>query len=266
MIFRAMPRNLLLLGLAAILTGCATGPSITSAPSPDIPPPGQPPVDISEIPEPTPHPEPLSENGNPVSYVVNGKRYHVLLSATEYTQTGIASWYGKKFNGQTTASGEIYNMYELTAAHKTLPLPSYVRVTNLENGRQVIVRVNDRGPFHPNRIIDLSYAAAVQLGMIDEGTARVRIKALTLAGQNVSESANPALYLQAGAFANPANAHDQAAKLESMGIAQVFVTQAGQSSSLYHVRIGPFEDPEALANIRKTLSRAGMASLTLRID
>lgn len=252
-------RQLLLIGLGIGLAGCATGPSETLPP-----PPGERPVAINELPMPEPRHEPLSKSGNPVSYEVMGKRYHVLLSTTEFTQTGVASWYGRKFHGRTTASGEIYDMYQFTAAHKTLPLPSYVRVTNLGNGRQVIVRVNDRGPFHGNRIIDLSYAAAKHLGMIKTGTARVRIQALTLAGQNVAEAANPKLYLQTGAFANASNAHEQANRLQSMGIEDVFIAPASDAEPLYRVRVGPFEQPSRLAAIRKTLSTADIRALTLR--
>lgn len=258
----SISRYLVVIALAGIAAGCVTAP-----PEPtEAPPPETPPVDISEIPQPEPKPEPLSEEGNPVFYEVMGERYHVLLEATEFTQTGMASWYGRKFHGRTTASGEIYDMYALTAAHKTLPLPSYVRVTNLENGREIIVRVNDRGPFHSDRIIDVSYAAAVKLGMIEEGTVRVRIEALTLAGQNVPDDANPALYLQTGAFANAANAHEQAAQLKAMGLAPVFITPTIDATPLYRVRVGPFEAPEALAAAAATLGDAGIASLTLRVD
>lgn len=251
-------RLLSTIGVAAILAGCATGPTGS------LPAPGERPVDISTLPLPEPRPEPLSKLGNPVSYEVMGERYHVLLSATDYSQTGVASWYGRKFHGRTTASGEIYDMYEFTAAHKTLPLPSYVRVTNLENGRQVIVRVNDRGPFHGHRLIDLSYAAAKRLGMIKRGTARVRIQALTIAGQNVSEAANPELYLQTGAFSDSGNANEQVQRLKSLGIGDVFITPADDSTPLYRVRIGPFSSPEQLATTRQRLSRADINSLTLR--
>lgn len=240
---------------AIILAGCATGPE-----SPGT----TPPVDISDIPEPDPHHEPLSASGNPVSYKVFGQQYHVLLSIDQYETTGIASWYGGKFHGQLTASGEVYDMYQLTAAHKTLPLPSYVRVTNLENGHTVIVRVNDRGPFHDNRIIDLSYAAAVRLGMAEEGTAKVRIKALTLAGTKMPNQNNPELYLQTGAFANSANAHEQTQRLKSLGIGKVFIKPAHVPDLVYRVRIGPFSNHANLVDMQKTLEQAGMAYRTLR--
>lgn len=134
--------------------------------------------DVDAIPEPEVRAEPRSRAGNK-SYSVLGKRYHVLDSAHGYAEEGLASYYGKKFHGRRTSSQEVYDMYAFTAAHKTLPLPSFARVTNLDNGRSIVVRVNDRGPFHAGRVIDLSYAAAVKLGYRDQGTARVRVEALT---------------------------------------------------------------------------------------
>ena len=129
-------------------------------------------------PDPVPRVEPRSRYGNPSSYVVFGKRYYTLPSSHGFTERGIASWYGKKFHGRRTSSGETYNMYAMTAAHTRLPLPTYAQVTNLKNGRQVVVRVNDRGPFHQNRVIDLSYSAAAKLGIIKEGTGLVEVRAL----------------------------------------------------------------------------------------
>ncbi|WP_240125562.1 septal ring lytic transglycosylase RlpA family protein [Thermomonas alba] len=134
--------------------------------------------DVDAIPEPEVRDEPRAPTGNR-DYVVLGKQYRVLDDASGYVEEGIASYYGNKFHRRRTSSGEVYDMYAFTAAHKTLPLPSFARVTNLENGKSVIVRVNDRGPFHPGRVIDLSYAAAVKLGYRDKGSARVRVEALT---------------------------------------------------------------------------------------
>ena len=133
--------------------------------------------DVDAIPEPEVRNEPLARTGNK-SYSVLGKRYQVLDTAADYLEQGGASYYGKKFHGRRTSSGEVYDMYAFTAAHKTLPLPSYARVTNLDNGKSVVVKINDRGPFHPGRIIDLSYAAAVKLGYRERGTARVEVRAL----------------------------------------------------------------------------------------
>lgn len=134
--------------------------------------------DVDAIPEPEVRDEPRAATGNR-DYVVLGKKYRVMDDASGYVEEGMASYYGNKFHRRRTSSGEVYDMYAFTAAHKTLPLPSFARVTNLENGRSVIVRVNDRGPFHPGRVIDLSYAAAVKLGYRDKGSARVRVEALT---------------------------------------------------------------------------------------
>ena len=136
-------------------------------------------VDVSKIKDPVPHYLPKSKRGNHSPYKVFGKTYRVMKSAKGYRKTGVASWYGTKFHGRDTSSGQPYNMYEMTAAHKHLPLPTFVRVTNLENGRKVIVKVNDRGPFHGKRIIDLSYAAAIKLGFAKKGTAKVHVEAIT---------------------------------------------------------------------------------------
>ncbi|RMH16713.1 MAG: septal ring lytic transglycosylase RlpA family protein [Gemmatimonadetes bacterium] len=137
-------------------------------------------VDLDAIPDAVPRIEPLSRYGNPPSYEVFGKTYHTLRDARGFVQEGMASWYGQEFHGRRTSSGEPYDMFAMTAAHRELPLPTYVRVTNLENGRSVVVRVNDRGPFHDteSRIIDLSYAAAYKLRIIGPGTARVRVEAI----------------------------------------------------------------------------------------
>ena len=142
------------------------------------------PPDISALPEPVPRAEPRARYGNKSPYSVLGKRYYVLDSAEGYVERGIASWYGTKFHGRATSSFEPYDMYQFTAAHKTLPLPTYAEVTNLDNGRKVIVRVNDRGPFHEGRIIDLSYAAAIKLGIHVRGTGRVEVRTITPDGHH----------------------------------------------------------------------------------
>lgn len=142
--------------------------------------------DVHLIPEPEVRDEPRSRYGNRSPYQVLGKSYYVLDSAEDYDETGIASYYGNKFHGRRTSSLEVYDMYAFTAAHKTLPLPSFARVTNLDNGRSVVVRVNDRGPFHDGRVIDLSYAAAVKLGVDRAGTAQVEVRGLT-PGENARE-------------------------------------------------------------------------------
>ena len=136
------------------------------------------PSDVENVPDAVPRQEPLSQYGNPESYTVYGETYQVLPTARGYSERGYASWYGRKFHGRRTSSGEIYDMYQMTAAHRTLPLPAFVRVRNLENNREIVVRVNDRGPFHSDRIIDLSYAAAAKLGILDAGSAMVQVEAI----------------------------------------------------------------------------------------
>lgn len=153
-------------------SACSTGHRLAK----DGPPPF--PVDVSKIRDAVPRCEPKSRYGNNPSYVVWGKRYYVMPSSKGYCETGVASWYGMAFHQRKTSSGERFSTLEMTAAHKSLPLPTYVEVTNLENGKTVIVKVNDRGPFYDDRIIDLSYVAAVKLGVFPKGTAKVRVKAI----------------------------------------------------------------------------------------
>lgn len=171
------------LALAGLLVqGCTLVGGGPAASSPGSEPAGDPEsgprTPISDIRDAVPRPEVKSASGNPESYEVLGKRYRVLDTSAGYRERGIASWYGEKFHGRRTSSGVPYDMYRMTAAHKTLPLPTYVRVTNLENGRSVVLRVNDRGPFIEGRIIDVSFVAAQKLGLVGPGTARVEVEAL----------------------------------------------------------------------------------------
>ncbi len=172
----------MLFSLAMGLAGC-NSMGLDGAPSGGF--------DASHTPDAIPRAEALSKSGNKPSYVVRGKRYYVLKDAKGYDKIGNASWYGNKFQGQRTSSEEPYNMYSMTAASTTLPIPSYVRVTNLDNGRTAVVRVNDRGPFHSNRIIDLSYAAAKKLGYTGIGTAKVRVT-----GIDTGSSSSTGLFAQ----------------------------------------------------------------------
>jgi rare lipoprotein A len=164
-------------GLAACFSAPPrpASPAPVATPAPEAPPPPQ------SVPDVVPRSEPRSRSGNPPFYDVLGKRYFVLSSNVGYVERGVASWYGPGFHKVRTSTGETYDMYGMTAAHKTLPLPAYVRVTNLQNGRSVVVRVNDRGPFVGNRIIDLSYTAASKLGMLRNGTAMVEVRSLDAA-------------------------------------------------------------------------------------
>lgn len=172
-----------LLGLAGLLVAaCAAPPPAAEPAAPKRPlqdsAPVSPPPGLADLPDPVTRADPKTLRGN-VPYSVFGKQYAVLETPAGYDAEGLASWYGVKFHANETTSGEVYDMYQLTAAHRSLPIPTYVRVTNLDNGKVTKVRVNDRGPFHPERIIDLSYAAAVKLGFEDKGTARVRVQALS---------------------------------------------------------------------------------------
>ncbi|MEA3192644.1 MAG: rare lipoprotein [Betaproteobacteria bacterium] len=165
-----------LLLMLALLAGCASSDKKGGYYKDDGP--GErPPANIDGIADATPRAEPLHKFANR-SYTVLGKTYTPLTSVQSFRQRGLASWYGKKFHGQKTSSGEIYDMYKMTAAHPTLPIPSYVRVTRVANGKSVVVRINDRGPFHSSRVIDLSYAAAYKLGYIQAGSAEVTLEAI----------------------------------------------------------------------------------------
>jgi rare lipoprotein A len=249
------------------------------------------------VPDAIPRFEPRSLYGNPPFYDVLGKRYFVLPSSVDYVERGVASWYGPGFHKVRTSMGEPYDMYGMTAAHKTLPLPAYVRVTNLQNGRSVVLRVNDRGPFVGNRIIDLSYTAAAKLDMLRNGTAMVEVRAvqpadptadlnvaalargadagappippapLTAAPAPLTAAPAAALFVQAGAFANPANAERLAAKLRGEGYGGVFVRDdlmAGRE--LYRVRIGPVPNVAEFDRIVAALEQVGVRDAHLALD
>lgn len=252
--------------LAAILglAGCAGQPPRPAEPV-DGPPPE--PVDLSNVPEPVPRDEPLSPYGNPASYVVFGETYYVQSKRTAYVERGTASWYGSKFHGRRTSSGEAFDMYRYTAAHRTLPLPSFARVTNLDNGRSVIVRVNDRGPFRKNRLIDVSYAAAVRLGFADRGTARVEVRAV---GPGIPEPVSRSsegppraddLWLQAGAFRDRDNARRLRRRLATAGLGPVEIQAVDTGARpLYRVRIGPVPSGKRADEIVQRLHSLGVES------
>jgi rare lipoprotein A len=230
-------------------------------------------VDVSSIPDAIPKNEPKSRYGNPKSYVVFDKRYHVMENSKGFVEKGIASWYGTKFHGRRTSSGETYDMYAMTAAHKNLPLPTYVKVTNLNNGKYVVVKVNDRGPFHENRIIDLSYTAAIKLDIIKKGTGLVEVRAIQ-PGETIPTSSdetappvkavsdfhdNTGFYIQVGSFSQLANAENLRQKLGSLGehlikISQVIVN----GETLYRVRIGPLTDIDYSDSITSKLESYGV--------
>jgi rare lipoprotein A len=248
----------------------ATPPGTTAPASPSATPPA-PPADLAAIPDAVPKFEPKSSHGNPPFYDALGHRYIVLASADGYLERGVASWYGPTFHGGNTSSGEPYDMYGMTAAHKTLPLPTYARVTNLKNGKSVVVRINDRGPFVANRIIDLSYTAAAKLDMLREGTTLVEVRTL-VPGQpdvltRVSESPPPTLYVQAGAFADGANAQHLLERLQAAGLAGAFiVSPAAGRSRLYRVRLGPVASVAEFDQLAARLASLGVSDARLASD
>jgi rare lipoprotein A len=230
-------------------------------------------VDFDAIPDAVPQIEPLSKYGNGPVYRVNGDNYRVLANANGYSERGVASWYGTKFHGQRTSSGETYDMYAMTAAHKTLPLPTYARVTNLQNGRSVVVKINDRGPFHDDRLIDLSYVAALKLDIAGNGTGLVEISVIDpRAGQPAVErrpvpaALPPQLYVQLGAFAQPENARRIADQLSDHGFApRIMPAQLG-GDLLHRVRIGPLPSVEQADELMRRLLRLGYAQRRVVVD
>ncbi len=225
-------------------------------------------VDVSKVPDAVPRLEPKSLRGNRSPYEVLGQSYHILDNALGYREQGTASWYGRKFHGYETSNGEIYDMFTMTAAHKSLPLPSYVRVTNVDNGRQVVVRVNDRGPFHEGRVIDLSYAAASRLDMLGEGTARVSLEVLdpraTLASAPARPAgekagAGPGRYLQLGAFSDRSaiDRIEQRIGQLSAGLNLRVSPVSQEGRTLYRVQLGPVPDSETETRLMRELADAG---------
>lgn len=266
-------RATLTLALIYILAACSTlGPPVRHPPAPPLVPPPPPPTNIDAIPDAIPKLEPRSAHGNPPFYDTLGRRYYVLGSADGYVERGVASWYGPTFHGVNTSSGERYDMYGMTAAHKTLPLPTYARVTNLRNGRTVIVKINDRGPFVGNRLIDLSYTAAAKLDMLRDGTAFVEVRALVPGGSpdlltRSSEAPPPTLYVQVGAFADPNNAQRTLDRLHAAGLNNTFIAPpSNDKQPLYKVRVGPIGDVTAFDDLAAKLATLGFAGARLAMD
>lgn len=257
---------LFLLTFSLFLSGCATKPSYQK----DGPPPFD--VDVSKIPNAKPKVEPRAKYGNMPVYRVKGRNYAVMQSARHYEERGIASWYGMRFHKQRTSSGEPYDLLAMTAAHKTLPLPTYVEVTNLKNHRKVIVKVNDRGPFSSNRIIDLSYVAAKKLGMLGHGTAYVDVKAIdpseafshrTLWAHNKNKNSR-GNYIQVGAFRNKLYAEKLRTKLQYIVSSPIQITHL-HATKLYHVNIGPIKDIATTDNIQKKLRAHGFEPKRIKV-
>jgi rare lipoprotein A len=264
--------------LILLLAGCAGQPGKDGPPRrgsaipPDLPP------------DPVPRKEARSHYGNGPVYEVLGQSYQVMKTSYGYQQTGVASWYGKKFHGRLTSNQEPYDMYAMTAAHKSLPLPTYVRVRNLSNNKSVIVRVNDRGPFVDNRVIDLSYSAAIKLDMIKTGTSLVEVTAISfdkppeqpvVASTPIEKRAEkvespPAaerestVYVQVGAFGDAENARRRFALLRSGGIGDAFVLEDNSTSpALYRIRIGPIADVLQYDNLVAQLQNLGISETHL---
>lgn len=268
-----------LLLLLVLLAGCASTPDDEeSLPQPKPHPPTvqrrpPPATNLAGIPDAVPRPEPFTKLGNPESYEVFGIRYFPLKSNKGFVEDGIASWYGPGFHGKRTSCGEPYDMYEMTAAHKTLPLPTYAEVTNLDNGRRIIVKINDRGPFHDDRIIDLSYVAAQKLNITEKGTGYVRVRAIdtsdtaNYAAQTPvphleprTSSVSPKYFLQVGAFSDRGHAKQLCDRLDgvvqqSIQIRESF-TATGQP--VYRVHVGPLSSMEAADELIQKTNHLGI--------
>ena len=258
---------------------------------------------VEGVPDAIPKEEPRSKYGNPKSYVVFGKRYYTLTASKGFEQTGIASWYGKKFHGRRTSSGEIYDMFAMTATHKTLPLPTYAKVINLENGLTAIVKINDRGPFHKGRIIDLSYSAAKRLDVLTNGTAKVKLIAIdpqtwvssdgapvdtsdsleqpkeisqgTLKSQRRTTTIltedggvlGNRLFVQVGAFSIRASAEQIRDEVFVVADKQTRVTKIMDDGEIiYRVQIGPLTSVEEADEIIALLSNVGFPGLYLVLE
>lgn len=291
------------LGAAALLTlaACSSSPAKPPSTSASAPPAGTPgPVrtvhdgppsymqDVSQIPDAVPTPHSGRYKASP--YNVLGRDYNPMQDGRSYREEGTASWYGTKFHGQDTANGELYDLYGMTAAHKTLPLPTYVQVTNLTNNRKIIVRVNDRGPFYSDRIIDLSYAAAKKLGYAEQGTAHVLVEGIDpVAWQQQNnpsylvqsqptitprpaeiippepvETGHTGYYLQVGAFSNAQSAEQVRQRVRGVVSANVFVSEVQQDTrTLHRVRLGPVNSQDEARRLMETLRLANMGTPTL---
>ncbi len=280
-----MQYKLILLIFVTLLSGCAAHLPIEEQ---DAAPEGD--VDVSKIPDAIPKYEPYSKYGNPASYEVFGKHYSVLESAEGHVERGIASWYGTKFHGRRTSSGETYDMYKMTAAHKHLPLPTYAEVTNLDNGHKIIVKINDRGPFKEGRIIDLSYTAAIKLGIDQTGTGNVEVRTIvpTADEHNVTikavplatpfavskmekmppspDSSTPQIYLQLGSFGERGNMRRMLDRLLDSEINNVVIHQPNERRPFYRLRVGPLGDRSDAEQLATQLKQMGFEKPYIVVD
>ena len=271
-------RLIVALGSAAVLSACSvTGrreapPALPPPVMQPVPPPtAHKPPDIESVPDAVPRDEPRSKRGNPPFYTVLGKRYVVMSTAEGYVERGVASWYGPTFHGVSTSIGESYDMYGMSAAHKTLPLPAYARVTNLRNGKSVVVRINDRGPFVANRIIDLSYTAAAKLDMLRDGTTLVEVRVVTARDTDrlsrTDELPPQTLYVQAGAFSDETNAKRLVERLKAGGVASAFVqAPLDGTPRIFRVRAGPVASTAEFDRLAAQLTKLGIADVRLAAD
>jgi rare lipoprotein A len=291
-----MRRQIALFSILLVITACSSTPRRDGGYYQDDGPHASAPVDIWQVPEPVPKYEPLSKYGNK-PYTVFNKTYSPLADAKDYRERGVASWYGRKFHGQRASSGETYDMYALTAAHKTLPLPSYARVRNLTNNRSIVVRVTDRGPFIDNRLIDLSYTAAARLGILGTGTGLVEVEGL-IPGESPPDSrlaareplgaeakpvniagiiagtpdrappaTAPQLYVQAGAFTNLDNARALRARLENGDFKPIEIQTARLDNNTVHrVRIGPLPSVEEGDRVAARVASLGVNNAYLIVE
>jgi len=259
------------------LTGCSSPPSLVPDSSDSAPVRR---LDPDTIVDAVPRPESRSRYGNPDSYQVFGKRYRVMQESNGYRERGVASWYGTKFHGRYTSNRERYDMYAMTAAHKSLPLPTYVRVNNLQNGRSIVVRVNDRGPFHGNRIIDLSYAAATKLGILGKGTGLVEVVAIdphnmalnSLQAESAKRrprapAATPDMFIQIGAFNSRYNAERLRQQLQHKLGHPVRIDQSeSRGQEVFRVQVGPLADIEQSDTVTRKLAQLGMSETHIVVE
>ena len=275
-------KTVLIFGAVAItlsLAGCSNSPRVSDkSPAPvksaksggyylDDGPDATPPPNLDAIPDAVPRAEPLNRFANR-PYDVLGSSYVPQTERRAYSEEGVASWYGKRFHGKKTASGEPYDMYAMTAAHPTLPIPSYVRVTSLANSKSVVVRINDRGPFHSKRIIDLSYVAASKLGYVGNGSTRVRVESLDPAAYDMKgEAIKEGIYLQVGAFASSGNAQQLLARLTRELELDASQTRVVLTGKLHRVQLGPYSSDDA-AQVERTRvqERLALNAIMVRRD
>jgi rare lipoprotein A len=230
---------------------------------------------VTQAQEPVPTVLAKSRYGNPAQYTVAGRTYKTMSSNKGYKESGIASWYGKKFHGRLTSTREVYDMYQFTAAHRSLPIPSFVEVSNLDNGKSIIVKVNDRGPFHADRIIDLSYAAAAKLGILAKGTGQVEVRAIdpnahvlkreaivTTSSQakpiSTSEPQRKGMFIQLGAYSKINNARSMRKKVKQIIPAAVVHILPAKQSQPYKVQLGPLYSHSLVTELIQDLGKGGV--------